>query len=73
MEDGILTILWTFESQEKAVTFLQLLKEKEILFEVQAKGKQESSENAVTLYVDDGDYTKAKRLLTRHRRRKTNS
>lgn len=68
-----MTVLWTFEHQEKAETFLQLLREKEILFEVQAKGSQGGSNNEVILYVDERDYTKAKRLLTRHRRRKTSS
>lgn len=65
--------LWTFENQTKADPFIALLQGKDIQFEAQAKIKQKDQSGEVTISVDESDYTRAKKILVKHRRRKTDS
>jgi len=53
--------------------FAAVLQEVEIAYETNAKGKQSVSGNEVTISVDERDYERAKKLLMKHRKRKTSS
>ena len=63
--------LWTFESQTKANAFTPSLEGAEITFELVSKGAQKTSNSEVTIMVEDREYEQAKRLLMRHKKRKT--
>jgi hypothetical protein len=63
-------VLWTFEDKEKLDKFAAVLDAKEISYEVNAKSEDRST-NQHTLSVEDDEYEQAKRLLMRHRKRKT--
>ena len=69
---GRLKILWTFEDKAKLEKFAAVLHEHEIAFEVNAKSKERST-NQLTLSVEDYEYEHAKRLLMRHRKRKSSN
>jgi len=71
-EGEALRVLWTFEDQAKLDKFTAVLTNHEMAFEINAKSADRST-NLLTLSVDDSDYEKAKRLLMRHRKRKTSS
>jgi aspartokinase len=70
MEDSGLITLWTFENQPKLEHFADVLKSNDIEYEV---GNQQASNSQVTISVNERDYTKAKKLLMKHRKRKTSS
>ncbi len=63
--------LWTFENQTKASAFTVSLEIAEISFELVSKGTQKTSNTEVTIMVEDREYEQAKRLLMRHKKRKT--
>ncbi|HUX42649.1 MAG TPA: DUF2007 domain-containing protein [Rectinemataceae bacterium] len=63
-------ILWTFEDRAKLEKFTAVLEKNEMPFEINSK-TTEGSTNQLTVSVEDDDYENAKRLLMRHRRRKT--
>lgn len=65
--------LWSFEDQAKLDLFVKVLEAHDIAFEVQPKARQKVIGNGITLAVDDGDYEKAKKLLLKHRKRRTGS
>lgn len=65
-----LKILWTFEDRAKLEKFTAVLEKNEMPFEINSK-TTEGSTNQLTVSVEDDDYENAKRLLMRHRRRKT--
>lgn len=65
-------ILWTFEDKTKLEKFAVVLKEHEIGYEVNAKSKERST-NQLTLSVEEHDYEHAKKLLMRHRKRKSSN
>jgi len=60
--------LWTFTEQSKLENFSEVLKSNAIEYEV-GNGKNHNS--LVTLSVNEYDYEKAKKLLVRHRKRRT--
>lgn len=64
-------ILWTFESQPKVELFAAILQEAGITYETQSMGKNKNSANEVSISVDEREYERAKRLLMRHRKRRT--
>ena len=68
-----MTILWTFDSQAKAQPLLGSLDYAGISYEAQAKAKQKGSNSEVTLFVDEKDYIQAKKILMKHRKRRTPS
>jgi len=68
-----LTTLWTFETQSKVEIFTAILQEAGIPCETQSKGKQKNSTGEVTISVDERDYERAKKLLVKYRKRKTNT
>lgn len=68
-----MTNLWTFENQGKAEPFIASLKNADITFEIQTKSKQKTTDSEVTILVDEREYEKAKRMLIKHRKRRTTS
>ena len=63
-----MTVLWTFDSKIKLEQFGEILKSNDIGFEV---GDLDGRKADVVISVDDADYTKAKKLLMKHRKRRT--
>jgi len=63
-----MTVLWTFEDKPKLDQFIALLEENGIEHEV---GKAKSAINELTVSVEDRDYREAKKLLVKHKKRKT--
>ena len=53
--------------------FRSSLKFAEILFEAQSKGNENASDSEVTIAVDEEDYLRAKKILLKHKKRRTNS
>ena len=68
-----MTILWTFDSQAKALPFSGILDNAGIPYETQSKAKQKGANSEVAFLVDETDYTRAKKLLMKHRKRRTPS
>lgn len=65
-----MTILWTFENQEKLQRFAEVLASNDIAYET---GSGKGPNSLVTLSVDEADYAKAKKLLMKHRKRRTSA
>jgi len=65
--------LWTFETREKADAFLPVLQNNNINYETDGKKLPDSKHVGVTVLVEDKDYAKAKRLLMKHRKRRTSA
>lgn len=63
--------LWTFESQAKLELFAAILREADISYETASMGKNKNSANEVTISVDEREYERAKKILMKHRKRKT--
>lgn len=63
--------LWTFENQTKTNAFTPSLEIAGISFELVTKGTQKAANTEVTIMVEEREYEKAKRLLMRHKKRKT--
>lgn len=61
-------LLWTFEDKPKLEQFTAVLEEEGIVFEV---GKPKSAINELTVSVEDRDYREAKKLLAKHKKRRT--
>jgi hypothetical protein len=70
-EAAPLKTLWTFETQAKLEDFVSILQNHDIAYEIAAKGNPQKPNNEVTLSVAEGDYEKAKKLLLKHRKRRT--
>jgi len=68
-----LIILWTFDSQAKAQPFLAILENAGIPYETQSKAKLKGANSEVAFGVDEKDYARAKKLLMKHRKRRTPS
>lgn len=68
-----MTILWTFDSQAKAQPFSGILDNAGIAYETQSKAKQKGANSEVAFFVDETDYVRAKKLLMKHRKRRTPS
>jgi hypothetical protein len=66
--------LWTFETRELLDRFAAILGEHGLAYEIQTK-KAEAATGAdgLVIAVADADYTKARRLLLRHRKRRTSA
>jgi hypothetical protein len=60
--------LWTFTSKEKLEKFTGVLQQHEIPFEVEAKSDKEHE-----VSVADGDFPKARKLLLKHKERRTSA
>ena len=60
--------LWTFIDKSKLEKFIEVLKSNEIEYEV---GNEKNPNSLVTVSVNEHDYEKAKKLLMRHRKRRT--
>jgi hypothetical protein len=71
MEDRY-TFLWTFENQEKMNKFIDVLKQHEIEYEIHSK-MEAGKASGLSVVVYEDDYEKAKKLLIRHRKRKTSA
>jgi hypothetical protein len=65
-----MTVLWTFENQEKLQRFAEVLASNDIAYET---GSEKLPNSLVTLSVDEADYVKAKKLLMKHRKRRTSA
>jgi hypothetical protein len=59
--------LWTFETKDKLAKFVEVLDTHAIQHETQAKT------NEYTVLVDDHDYAAARKLLLKHRERRTSA
>jgi len=66
-------VLWAFESKEKLDFFIELLIKHEIPYEVLSKDEKDPSIKGIQLAIEDENYVKAKRLLLKHRKRRTSS
>jgi len=62
--------LWTFEDQVKLDKFTSVLDEHEIPYEINSKGI-DSKTNQLTISVDDGEYENSRKLLMKHKKRKS--
>lgn len=62
--------LWTFETREKLDKFLSIINEHNIPYELSSTGNKDTN---IALSVDGNDYTQAKKLLLKHRKRRTSS
>jgi hypothetical protein len=60
--------LWTFETKDKLAKFVEVLDTHAIQHETQAKTNRE-----YTVLVDDHDYAAARKLLLKHRERRTSA
>jgi len=69
----LLTVLWTYENQAKTDPFIASLQEAEIPYETQSKAKQKGQSGEVTIFVDEKDYARAKKILMKHRKRRTST
>jgi hypothetical protein len=66
--------LWTFESRENLDRFAAILDEHGLAYEVQnKKGEAAKGPDGVVITVATADYAKGRRLLLRHRKRRTSS
>lgn len=65
-----MTVLWTFENQAKLERFAEVLASNGIEYET---GSEKGPNSLVTLSVDEADYVKAKKLLMKHRKRRTSA
>ena len=72
MEEKMI-VLWTFENEAKLNKFKDILKNNAIEYEIQSKNKQDSKDSGLVIAVIENDYVKAKKLLMRHRKRKTSA
>lgn len=68
-----MTNLWTFDSQAKLEQFVEVLKSNDIPYEIVSKRKQNAPNTGATVAVDESDFEKAKKLLMKHRKRRTSS
>ena len=68
VEVSLLVTLWTFDAQAKLERFIEVLKSNNIEYEV---GNSKNPNSLVTLSVEEDDYEKAKKLLMKHRKRRT--
>jgi hypothetical protein len=66
-----LKTLWTFDTEAKLEDFVAVLAKRGIAYEVAAKGVAGKANNAVTVSVDEKDFEDAKRILLKHRKRRT--
>jgi hypothetical protein len=60
--------LWTFPSKEKLEKFLEVLKNRDIAFEIETRSEKEHA-----VLVDDKDYAKARKVLLKHKERRTSA
>ena len=63
--------LWTFDTQAKLEDFVAILQKHDVACEIASKGNPGKPNNEVTVSVDEQDFEKAKRLLLKHRKRRT--
>jgi hypothetical protein len=74
MEEPIMVPLWTFDSQEKLERFAAVLDSNGIAHETQSKKKQaDQAKGGVTIAVEEDDYETARKLLMKHRKRRTSA
>jgi hypothetical protein len=66
-----LKTLWTFETLPKLEEFGVILQNHDIAYETASKSQQQKANNEVTISVDEKDFEKAKKLLLKHRKRRT--
>jgi hypothetical protein len=66
-----LRTLWTFETQVKLEEFVVILQKHDIAYEIASKDQRKKPNNEVTVSVDEKDFEKAKKLLLKHRKRRT--
>jgi hypothetical protein len=72
-EDSPLKVLWSFEDETKLRQFAAILDEHGIFYEIRAKTEKKTPSKGVSLSVYEDDYEKAKKLLLKHRKRRTSS
>lgn len=63
--------LWTFDTQPKLEEFVSVLKNHDIAYEIASKGDPHKPINHVTVAVEERNFEKAKKLLLKHRKRRT--
>ncbi len=63
--------LWTFDTKAKLDEFVVVLKQRGIAHEIASKSDPQKSNNAVTVSVNEEDFEDAKKLLLKHRKRRT--
>lgn len=66
-----MTFLWTFENRTRAEPLIASLTYADILFEAQSKGNEKAADAEVTISVDDSEYIRAKKILLKHKKRRT--
>lgn len=66
-------LLWRFESHIKFEQFTSILDDHNISYEVSPDKQNAKNRDEIELSVDEKDYEKAKRLLLKHRKRRTSS
>ena len=68
---GTLKTLWTFENQDKLEKFCSILKEQGIEYEIKSRNREKVLNSGSILNIDERDFEKAKKLLLKHRKRRT--
>jgi hypothetical protein len=69
-----MTQLWTFESRESLDRFAAIMGEYGLAYEIRTKkGEIATGHDGVVIFVSEADFAKARRLLLRHRKRRTSA
>jgi len=63
--------LWTFDTKAKLDDFVAVLKQHDIAHEIASKSEPGKSKNQVTISVEEADFEFSKKLLLKHRKRRT--
>jgi hypothetical protein len=66
-----LKTLWTFDTKAKLDEFVAVLKNHDIAHEIASKSDTQKPGNAVTISVDEADFEYSKKLLLKHRKRRS--
>jgi|WetSurMetagenome_2_1015567.scaffolds.fasta_scaffold518793_1 hypothetical protein len=72
MEERMI-FLWTFSNEMKMNKFIDVLKQNSIEYEIQSEISKTRGNTGNSIAVLDKDFDKAKKLLIRHRKRKTSA
>jgi hypothetical protein len=63
--------LWTFDTQAKLEDFAAVLRQHDIAHEIASKSDPRKPNNEVTISVDEAEFEYSKKLLLKHRKRRT--
>jgi hypothetical protein len=68
-----LKLLWKFENNNKLEQFRSILDNHCISYEINSDKQTQKQKDSIALFVEENDYEMAKKLLLKHRKRRTSS